>query len=95
MVRLEGIKVKLHPCHRMMAEIYSRFGEGRRLKTHLMGPNDWTQLAESLWQHSLWVNRIVKLEELYKAAQIGGDRKWQAEIAGEIAKTFLNLEGSK
>jgi len=79
----------------MLADIYTKFGDGRKLKTHLMSPNDWTILSESLWQHTNWVNRIIKLEGMAVAARIGGDRKWQAEIAAEMARTMLNLEGSK
>ena len=87
--------MRLQPCHKMLADIYTRFGEGRKLNTHLMGPNDWTILSESLWQHTNWVNRIIKLEGMAVAARIGGDRKWQAEIAAEMARIMLNLEGSR
>jgi len=79
----------------MLADIYTKFGDGRKLKTHLMGPNDWTILSESLWQHTNWVNRIIKLEGMAVAARIGEDRKWQAEIAAEMARIMLNMEGSK
>jgi hypothetical protein len=87
--------MKLQPCHKMLADIYIRFGDGRKLKTHLMGPNDWERMGESLWQHTNWVNKIVRLEMMSTAAQIGGDRKWQAEIAAEMARIMLNLEGAK
>lgn len=87
--------MKLQPCHKMLADLYIKFGDGRTLKTHLMGPNDWERMGESLWQHTNWVNRIIKLEGMAEAARIGGDRGWQAEISAEIARIMLNVGGSK
>lgn len=87
--------MKLQPCHKMLADLYIKFGDGRTLKTHLMGPNDWSLLSESLWAHTNWVNKIVRLEMMSTAARIGGDREWQAEISAEIARIMLNVGGSK
>jgi len=87
--------MRLQPCHKMLADIYIRFGDGRKLKTHLMGPEDWGRLGESLWQHTNWVNRIIKLEGMAVAARIGKDKQWQAEIAAEMARIMLNMEGSR
>ena len=85
--------MRLQPCHKMLADIYIRFGDGRKLKTHLMGPNDWERMGESLWQHTNWVNRIVKLEEMALAARIVGDKQWSAEIATQMARLYLNTTG--
>lgn len=85
--------------HWKLAELYWRFAATTPANQVIdqmfmkMGPMDRRHFGESLKQHAIWSNKLIRLEELAEVAERAGDMEWAKQIHGELDRHLLNTTG--
>jgi len=85
--------------HHKLASLYWKFAAEAptdQVILHMylkMGSMDRKQFGESLKQHAIWSNKLIRLEELAGVAEMAGDEEWMNEIHRELDRHLLNTTG--
>lgn len=89
----------MEPFHHKLASLYWRFAAGVPADQVIqsmflkMGPIDRKHFGESLKQHAIWSNNLIRLEELAGVAEMAGDEEWMNKIHRELDRHLLNTTG--